>query len=33
MGHLTLIGQNYDELIKRSKSARNSLVIRGDTPQ
>ena len=33
MGHLTLIGQNYDELIKRLESARNGLVIRGDTPQ
>jgi hypothetical protein len=30
---LTLIGQNYDELIKRLESARNGLVIRGDTPQ
>ena len=33
MGHLTLIGQNYDELIKRLESARNGLVIRGDKPQ
>ncbi|MEK9670314.1 MAG: 5-(carboxyamino)imidazole ribonucleotide synthase [Gammaproteobacteria bacterium] len=33
MGHLTLIGKNHDELIQRLGSVRNSLIIRGDTPQ
>ena len=33
MGHLTLIGENHDELIQRLESVRKSLVIRGDTPQ
>lgn len=33
MGHLTLIGKNHDELIQRLELVRNSLIIRGDTPQ
>jgi 5-(carboxyamino)imidazole ribonucleotide synthase len=33
MGHLTLIGKNHDELIQRFELVRNSLIIRGDTPQ
>ena len=33
MGHLTLIGKNHDELIQRLGSVRNSLIMRGDTPQ
>jgi 5-(carboxyamino)imidazole ribonucleotide synthase len=33
MGHLTLIGKNHNELIHRLGSVRNSLIMRGDTPQ
>ncbi|MDC3032531.1 5-(carboxyamino)imidazole ribonucleotide synthase [Litorivicinus sp.] len=33
MGHLTLIGDNHDELIQQLEIVRRSLVVRGDTPQ
>lgn len=33
MGHLTLIGSDYDELIRRLETIRKNLIIRGEAPQ